>query len=145
MSDPMLAEVLRAVNNLSERVDVNHRATTASLNGHMEEEEGEIKKFTESFNSFKESSERRHAALLQSINSYMEKQNDIEEAFLTDKQGRRDFIGHKSDHEERLERAQIWRRRLDTVLTAVVTSAAIGGLAWLGVIVWRAFLQGPVK
>ncbi len=141
----MLAEVLRSVNNLAERVDANHRETTHSLKEHMADEEGKIESFTQSFNSFKESSERRHAALLQSIHSYMEKQNSIEEAFLTDQQGRKDFIGHKTDHQERLERAQVWRRRFDAVAIALMVLFATGVFGWASIALWKAFLAGPVK
>lgn len=132
MSDPMLAEVLRAVNDMR-----------GDLRGHIEEETDEIKSFTEAFHQHRASSERRHSALINSINSYMERQTEIEEAFLT-REGKKDFIGHKTDHELRLERSQTWRRRFDTIMTTVMVSATVGALAWVGTLVWKGFLAGPV-
>lgn len=71
MSDPLLAEILAAVN-----------AVRADLASHMHDEENELVEIRENAQRNREESEKRHAALLEAIKGYMAKQNEIEHAFL---------------------------------------------------------------
>lgn len=133
MSDA-LAEVLSAVNRLSEKLD-----------HHMNEEDQEIGKIFEVVNSYREESDRRHTALIQSINSYMDKQAKLEEAFIKDSKGYPDIDGHRDDHLTRLQFAQ-WTDEVKTdVVKGVAKAGVIAFFSWMLYVVWTAFLQGPHK
>lgn len=121
--------------------EANQRIT----NDRLSEGNTRMERIEDRLDRHAEASEARHSALIQSINSYMEKQAEVEAAFLTTKDGRRDFFGHYVSHETDETRKITWRRRFDTITTAVMVSAAIGVLAWLGSLAWKGFLAGPIK
>ena len=133
------AEILRAVNNLRETVESNHREVNGALRGHMEDEEEEIKEIRKQGEERAKLADQRHTEIMAAINAV-----NIVDA-LPKADGKPDIHGHRNDHETRIEDSKTWRRRFDLVTATLMVSATVGVLLWLGRLAWVGFLQGPVK
>ncbi len=134
MSEPLLAEILSAVNRVEERV-----------NRHMEDEELELAEIRDNARKNREDAERRHSALIDSITAYMSKQELIEAAFLKTAEGYPDFHGHHEDHNLR-KRFADWKHTVaDDTIKGTVKTLTTAIVMWLLYVIWVAFLQGPQK
>lgn len=142
MSEAIMTEVLRAVNGLRDEFVALRGEVVgvrAALTSHIGEETDELKDMKTASQDRGKVADDRHAeivALIQSVN--------IVAALPKTKDGKPDIFGHCEEHEDGRDRRQTWRRRLDTVTTAILVSASLGALGWVGTIIWRAFLVGPV-
>ena len=126
MSDQLLAEVLRAVNDLG-----------GELRTHITDETDDLKQMRKASEERGRVADDRHAELVALIHSI-----NIVEA-LPKYDGKPDVHGHRNDHETRMKAGEAWRKRYETIITAVIGSISIGVIAWIGSVVWRAFLMGP--
>ena len=127
MSDPMLVEVLRAVNNLTEKVE-----------GHIADETSDIKKMREQAEARSKLADERHAEILQALSAV-----NIVEALPKMRDGKPDVVGHRNDHETRMAATA---ERIDFIKDLIKGGIKAGlwlFLLWAGVALWQAFLLGP--
>jgi hypothetical protein len=120
MSDPLIAEILKSVNALA-----------AELRSHVGDEMSHIR-------AYNERAEERHSEIIALIATV----NVVDALPKVD--GKPDIHGHRNDHEVRKEAGITWRRRFDTITTAIMVMAATSTFGWAVFALWKAFLQGPV-
>ena len=105
MEDPILSQILGSLNRIEGKVDANHRDVNARLSGHMEREEDELRDITKAIEEDRKRAEELHRAMLDEIKRIGSKA-DVTDAFLLDRYGKPDLVGHRNDHETRLTREQ---------------------------------------
>ncbi len=134
MSDPMLAEVLRAVNDL--RGDLKgHRD---ELQAHITAETVDLKEMKDAAAARAKLADDRHLEILAAINHV-----NIVEALPKTRDGKPDVFGHRDDHETRMalsvERVAFIK---DLIKGGIKTGLGLFVL-WAGYALWQAFLLGP--
>lgn len=129
MSDPLLAEMLGAIN-----------ALRAELTAHIHEEDSELKAIQQRGEDRAKVADARHTEILNAIQAI-----NIVDALPKNTEGKPDVHGHRQEHEGR-------RRRTDWIKDFFLGMAKDGGkyafgafAAWSIYHLWIAFLQGPVK
>jgi hypothetical protein len=98
---------------------------------------------------FADAAEERYSQLIKSVDSYTQKGEDfhehIREAFLVNRHGKPDFIGHANAHEAWMTEASENKRMREFIRKTVIGAAVTGVGSWVIMLMWSGILQGPAK
>ena len=123
----MLAEVLRAVNDLR-----------GEVKAHIDDETSDIKEMKVAAVARAALADARHTEILNAISDI-----NIVEALPKTRDGKPDVMGHRDDHETRMAATTERIAFIKDLIKGGIKAGLGLFLLWAGVALWHAFLQGP--
>lgn len=85
-----------------------------------------------------EMSAERHDELVKQLSKHLEKTEAMEEAFLHDEDGARDFLGHHDDHRNRKKFGDWLAKAKDNALTKIIEYVSVAIVVWIGFAIFTA-------
>jgi predicted Ser/Thr protein kinase len=94
-----------------------------------------------------QAAESRYAELIRSVDSYTEKtehfQDSIKDAFLVNRHGKPDFVGHAEAHQAWVTEASENQQMRQFIKRTIIGASTVGVGSWITMLMWSGLLQGP--
>lgn len=136
---------LHILNYMDDRLKTHTEHIEKVFNDYTAEEMERYNAILNKIEDGQKSAVARHEAVMEVVGHFNGKCKDVHSAFLKTPEGEYDFEGHRNDHYTRKTVAEWWGRTKGSVAVKLIEYGVMGLVAWIGLLVWEAFVKGPAK